>query len=310
VKLTAKNNTILVKPNYEVLKRLSQFHADGEVINHPVFGAVKMHASQDYVNTSPGNNIAWGTVMSVGPGAAWMAGKATLDEVLQPGDIIGFDVQHEVSTPFEGEKVFFLPVDQALCRFNPDDPLPVPLGFYMLTVEEPGAAERFTFSGAARQFALPRNSARGSLRVSDSPHSNVKFTVERVLDVGPGGMGHSEIRTELSKHEEVREHVRVNGETMGSRVISSKVIEKRQTPVWIQPEVTAIGQLAVFLFTMSVDVMIRGVRHRLTNWDRVRGTVEEDAPVATLVPPTEAECLETQLDALDAAGYKMRWGTG
>ena len=33
MKLTAKNNTILVKPNYEVLKRLSTFHSDGEVIN-------------------------------------------------------------------------------------------------------------------------------------------------------------------------------------------------------------------------------------------------------------------------------------
>lgn len=307
--ITAKNNTILLKPNYEVLKRLSQFHSDGETIEHPVFGPVKMHASQDYVNTAPGNNIAWGTVMSVGPGAAWMAGKATLDKQLRPGDIVGFDAQHQVSTPFEGEKVFFLPVDQALCRFNPDDPLPVPLGIYILTVEEPGAAERITFSSRARQFALPRNTSGGSLKVSDSPHSNVKFTVERVLDVGPGGMGHDEIRTELSVHEEVREHVRVNGETMGSRVISSKVIEKRQTPVWILPDVEAIGQLALFLYTMSVDVMIRGVRHRLTNWARVRACVTEDEPVR-LVPPTEAECLETQLDALDAAGYKMRWGTG
>lgn len=276
MKLIAKNNTILVKPNYEVLKRLSQFHSDGETFEHPVFGTVKMHASQDYVNTAPGNNIAWGTVMSVGPGAAWMAGKATLDRQLSPGDVIGFDAQHQVSTPFEGEKVFFLPVDQALCRFNPSDALPVPLGVYILTVEEPGAAERITFSERARKFHLPRNSASGSLKVSDSPHSNVKFTVERVLDVGPGGMGHDEIRTELSVHEEVREHVRVNGESVGSRVISSKTIEKRQTPVWIGPDVEAIGQLALFLYTMSVDVLIRGVRHRLTNWARIRACVTED----------------------------------
>jgi hypothetical protein len=288
VSITAKNNTVLVKPNYEVLRRLSTFHADGEVINHPIFGAVKMHASQDYVNTSPGNNIAWGTVMSVGAGAAWMAGKATLDQQLQPGDVIGFDVQHEVSTPFEGEKVFFLPVDQALCRFNPGDALPVPLGVYMLTVEEPGAAERVTFRDRKAGIVLPRNVATGALKVSDSPHSQIRFTVERVLSVGPGGMGHSEIRTEVSLHEEVREQVRVSGETMGSRVISSKVIEKRQTPVWIQPEATAVGQLALFLFTMSVDIMIRGVRHRITNWDRVRALVTDDAESAT-AEPTQAE---------------------
>ncbi len=307
--ITAKNNTILVKPNYSVLKRLSKFHADGETIDHPVFGKVKMHASQDYVNTAPGNNIAWGTVMSVGPGAAWMSGKATLDRQLRAGDVIGFDACNQVSTPFEGEQVFFLPVDAALCRFNDEDPVPVPLGVHVLTVQEPGAAERFTFRDRKAKLVLPRGASAGSLKVSDSPWSQVKFTVERVLDVGPGGMSHSEIRTELSVHEEVREHVRVNGETMGSRVVSSKVIEKRQTPVWIQPEVTAIGQLALFLYTMSVDVMIAGVRHRLTNWDRVRALVTEDDVAVLPVAPTEDELFEAHLDDLDRAGYKQRWGT-
>ncbi len=307
--IRAKNNTILVTPDYTVLKRLSQFHTDGEEIDHPIFGKVKMHASQDYVNTAPGNNIAWGKVMSVGPGAPWMAGKATLDRQLRAGDIIGFDACQQVSAPFEGETVFFLPVDAALCRFNPEDPLPVPLGVHVLTVHEDGAAERFTFRERKTKLVLPRNAAAGSIKVSDSPHSQVKFTVERVLDVGPGGMGHDEIRTELSVHEEVREQVRVNGETMGSRVISSKVIEKRQTPVWIQPEVTAIGQLALFLFTMSVDVLINGVRHRLTNWARVRCLVDEQETAALPAVMTEDELFEAHLDDLDAAGYKQRWGT-
>lgn len=274
--IRARNNTIVVEPTYEPKRRLSPLASTGETIDSPLFGKVKVHGSQDYVNTSPGNNIAWGTVLSVGPGAAWMAGKYDMSRDLHVGDVIGFDVQHEVALPHEGRSVFFLPVDAALCRFNPSDPLPVPLGVYILTVEDAEAARRFVFKGKSK-LVMPRNASAGTVKVSDSPWSNVRFTIERVLAVGKGGMSHSEIRTEVSVHEEVREQVRVDGETMGTKVISSKVIEKRQTPVFILPDPETIGQLAVFLYTMSVDVQIQGVRHRFTNWDRVRAAATDDA---------------------------------
>lgn len=269
--IRARNNTIIVEPTYEPKKRLSPLASTGETIDSPVFGKVKVHGSQDYVNTSPGNNIAWGRVVSSGPGAAWMDGKYDLTQRLAYGDIIGFDVSHEVSLPHEGRTVFFIPVESALCRFNDADPLPVPLGVHVLTVEDPEAVRRFVFAGKSK-LHMPRHATSSTLKVSDSPWSKVRFTVERVLAVGSGGMAHSEIRTEVSLHEEVREQVRVNGETMGTKVISSKVIEKRQSPVRIIPDPEAVGQLALFLYTMSVDVQIQGVRHRLTNWDRVRGT--------------------------------------
>lgn len=275
--IRARNNTIIVEPTYEPQTRLSPLASTGETIDSPLFGKVKVHGSQDYVNTAPGNNIAWGRVVSSGPGAAWMEGRYDLTRRLAYGDIIGFDVQHEVSLPHEGRTVFFLPVEAALCRYNESDPLPVPLGVHVLTRFDQAAIERFVFSAKNKhRLHMPRNATSGTLKVSDSPWSNVRFAVERVVAVGTGGMAHSEIRTEVSVHEEIREQVRVNGETMGSKVISSKVIEKRQSPVRIIPDPEAVGSLAIFLYAMSVDVTVQGVRHRLTNWDRVRGTVADD----------------------------------
>lgn len=276
MRLRALNNTVLIRPVYEPWRRLSPLASTGEDIHTEQFGTVKTHGSQAYVNTKPGNNLAWGEVTSVGPGTAWMreqwpAGKPRHQDFLQEGDIIGFDQCQQVSMLFQGQDVYFLPCDQALCRFNPSDPVPVPLQHYVLTREEPEAGRKFTFSGAAQKFHLPRTAATGTLKVSDAPHSQVKFTVERMVAVGPGGMGHDEIRTERSVHRE--ERLIAEGR---SAVMQSKVIEKVQTPVWIQPEPDSVGGLVLFLFTMSVDVSINGVRHRLSNWQRVRSRVDEE----------------------------------
>ena len=240
--IRARNNTVIVRPTYEPMMRLSQFASMGEEIETKEFGKVKVHGTKDYVNTAAGNNIAWGEVLDVGPGAAWMNGRYRMDKVLKRGDIIGFDQCQEVSMTFEGKPIFFLPVNAALCRFNASDELPAPLGAYILTKEEPGATESIMFSSAAgRRFVLPRAQATGEIKVSDSAWSKVKFTVERVLGVGTGGVALSEKFKEL---------------------------------VHIHPDPEAIGKLAMFMFTMSVDVQVHGVRHRLTNWDRVRALVE------------------------------------
>lgn len=291
MKLRALNNTVLLRPVYDPWQRLSPLASIGEEIHTKEFGTVKTHGSQAYVNTKPGNHLAWGEVLSVGQGAAWMRenwrdGKPRHQELIQPGDIIGFDQCQEVSLPIQGQDTFFLPCDQALCRFNPSDTIPVPLQHYILTREEEDAGRRFLFTSAAQKFHLPRTQASGTLKVSDSPHSQVKFAVERVVAIGTGGMGHDEIRTERSVHREQR--MMAEGRTA---VLESKVIEKVQTPIWIEPEPEALGRLALFLFTMSVDVSVNGVRHRLTNWQRVRSLVdEEDADV---------------VDALQAASRAM-----
>jgi hypothetical protein len=275
VHIRARNNTIIVEPNYEVLKRIDRFASTGEEIDTKEFGKVKVNGSQDYVNTNPGKILAWGTVKSVGPGAAWMGGKHRLDRELRKGDIIGFDAFAQVSLNVQGEKEFFLPVDQALCRFNPDQEMPEPIGVYVMTKEEPDALKSITFKDPNIKLHLPGGT--GEVKVSDNPWGNVKWSVERILAVGKGGMAHSEIRTERSSHERVtRKVVMRDGREVGSEVISTKIIDKVQTPVWIQPDPEAVGKLALFMFTMSVDMLVHGVRHRFTNWDKIRGTVEDE----------------------------------
>ena len=293
MKIRAKNNTVLLKPVYEPWRRLSPLASIGEDIETKEFGTVKTFGSQAYVNTKPGNNLAWGEVLDVGDGAAWMRERWPHNRpghrsLIRKGDIIGFDQCQEVSLLFQGESTFFIPLDAALCRFNPEDAIPVPLFHYILTREEEDAGRRFTFSNQAQKFHLPRTQASGSIRVSDAPTSQVKFTVERVVAVGSGGMGHDEIRTERSVHLEERLVASAPGGDISMRLkamgvsafIQSKVIEKHQTPVWIEPDRESVGHLALFLHTMSIDVNVQGVRHRFTNWQRVRSLVdEEDADV-------------------------------
>lgn len=303
MKLRAKNNTILLRPVYEPWKRLSPLASTGEEIHTEQFGTVKVHGSQDYVNTKPGNHLAWGEVLDVGTGAAWMrehwpAGKLRHQDFIRPGDIIGFDQCQEVSLRFQGSDVFFLPCEAALCRFNPEDGIPVPLQHYILTREEEDAGRKITFTSAARNYVLPRTAASGALKVSDNPHSQVKFAVERVVAVGTGGMGHDEIRTERSVHREERLLPGLHGQF---GVIESKTIEKVQTPIWIEPEGEAVGRLALFLFTMSVEVNVHGVRHRLTNWQRVRSLVDEE----------EADVIDAlkHLASAELAGTRRKTGT-
>ncbi len=311
MKLRAKNNTMLIRPVYAPWARLSPLASIGETIQTKEFGAVQTHGSQAYVNTKPGNHIGWGEVLDVGPGAVWMrdnwpAGKPKHTDLIRVGDVIGFDQCQEVSLKFQGEDTFFIPCEAALCRFNDTDAIPVPLQHYILTREEEDAGRRFTFSSAASKFHLPRNSASGSIKVSDSPTSQVKFAVERVVSVGSGGMGHEEIRTERSVHLEERLVAGLPGgeislrlKAMGvSAFIQSKVIEKRQVPVWIEPDRESVGHLALFLHTMSIDVTVQGVRHRLSNWQRVRSLVDE-----------EDSDTRATMDAIDAFKYAMARGT-
>lgn len=270
--IRATNNTIVIEPNYEVLTRLSDLHFNGGELDTKEFGKVTVGGVHTYNNARMANNIAWGTVQSVGRGAAWMQDRYRLDKVLRPGDVIAFDSRHEVSSPHDGKQIGLIPIDQALCVFNASMDRPKPLGVYMMTVAEPGALARFIYDNpeTAARYAMTRDMEKGELKVSDNPHSQVKFTLERVLDVGAGGMAHSEIRTELRRSEEIREEVRVDGATKGVKVLVSRVWEKRAVPVPIHPDPEAIGLLAAFLPTMSVDLNIKGVRHRFTNWDRIR----------------------------------------
>lgn len=238
--IQAKNNTVVMRPNFEALRRLSQFALQDETIETKEFGAVKVGAPK-YDNSKGGNRIAWGEVQSVGPGPAWMQGKYRLDRVLQRGDVIGYDLAQQCAA---GDS-HLIPVNAALCRFNPGMAIPEPLGPYILTVEEAGAAERLVFTDALtrRGLTLPRNDVSGTIKVSDSPTSKVKQTVERILAVGTGGWTLSE------KFKEV---------------------------VYVKPDTESIGRLALFMYVMSVDCYIGPLRHRFTNWDKVRGLVEED----------------------------------
>jgi co-chaperonin GroES (HSP10) len=239
--IRAVNNTIIVRPNYEVLRRLSNIAlAEDQTIETKEFGTVKV-GGKTYDNQDHNKEMAWGEVVSIGRGAAWMRDEYRLDKVLKPGDIIGFESCQQVSTKFQGEEVYFLPLNAALCRFNPQDERPKPLGVYVLTVEEPGAGERFTFMAKNRGFELPKTQLGSVIKVCDAPHSQVKYCVQRLVDVGDGGMALS---------------------------------EKFKECVPIHPERAAIGGLALFLHTLSVKMRFQEQSYLFTSWERVRAVAE------------------------------------
>src|SRR5688572_20629918 len=171
--LRATNNTVFCRPDFAVQKRLSRWASDGEEIATEHFGTVKVGSTVTYSNVPGTNKMAWGEVQSVGPGAAWMRGKYPLDRILRPGDVIGFDAAQYQNWRDGDEKLMILPVDAALCRFNPDDEAPQPLGIYFASVPDEASTRRFTLGKKAQAagFILTNDVRAGEIRITDNPHS-------------------------------------------------------------------------------------------------------------------------------------------
>ncbi len=264
--IRAVNNTIFCRPRPDIHKRICDFVTNGETIDTAIFGKVKLDSTIQYATSAPANNFAFAEVLSVGKGAAWMRDCYRLDLQLAPGDIIGFDLCQHSELRHEGEIVYLLSVDAALCHFEVGKLLPTPLGQYVLTCEEESAGERFTLSKQApdvKRIILPRDMSRGELKVSDVPTSRVKMSVERVVAVGKGGIGLGESKC-------------YTRESVGGVAVEIK----DRSAVVITPDPEAVGQLALFMTAMSTDLWAYGKRHRFTSWDRVRGiydTAEEAA---------------------------------
>jgi co-chaperonin GroES (HSP10) len=274
--IRAMNNTIFCRPRPDIHKRICEFVTNGETIDSAVFGKVKIDSTIQYATSAPANNFAFGEVLSVGKGAAWMRDCYRLDQQLAPGDIIGFDLCQHSEIRHEGEIVYILSVDAALCHFEVHKPLPTPLGQYMLTCEEESSGERFTLSKQAPEVAriiLPRDMSRGELKVSNVPTSRVKMSVERVIAVGKGGIGLGESKC-------------YTRESVGGVAVEIK----DRSAVVITPDPEAVGQLALFMTAMSTDLWAYGKRHRFTSWDRVRGLYDtaDDAAAAAREEASEA----------------------
>ena len=266
--IRAMNNTIFCRPRPDIHKRICEFVTNGETIDSAVFGQVKVDSTIQYATSAPANSFAFAEVYSVGKGAAWMRDCYRLDQQLAPGDIIGFDLCQHSELRHEGEILYILSVDAALCHFEVGKQLPTPLGQYMLTCEEESAGERFTLSKQApdvKRIILPRGMSRGELKASDIPTSRVKMSVERVLAVGKGGIGLGESKC-------------YTRESVGGVAVEIK----DRAAVVITPDPEAVGQLALFMTAMSTDLWAYGKRHRFTSWDRVRGIYDtaDDAAAA------------------------------
>lgn len=271
--IRATNNTIVGTPCFEVQRRLSRLGCDGEAIETKEFGTVRVGSTVTYTNVPGTNKMAWLTVSSVGPGAAWMAGKYRLDRWLKAGDVIGFDASQYVDVSRDGAQLMLLPVDAALCRFNPSDEMPVPLGVYFMSVPDEAAARRFAMGKKlqATGFVLTNDARAGEIRITDNPNSKVRYSVERVVGVGGGGMTLGQGGQQAL------------GDTRAYCTVTAdgKVVRIRtREPVEIVPEPEAVGMVAVFGNAMSVSVNVHGARVSFTNWDRVRilATDDTDTP--------------------------------
>lgn len=274
--IRATNNSIICRPNYEVQRRMSRFGCDGETIETKEFGAVKVGSTVTYTNKPGENKMAWGSVLSVGPGAAWMKDRYRLDRILRPGDVIGFDASQYVNWQDDGENLMMLPVDAALCRFNPGSELPEPLGVYIMTVPDEDATRRFVLGkrGQDAGFVLTNDTKKGEIRITDNAHSKVRYSAERVVAVGGGGMSIGEGGQQAIGDTRAYTTVSVDGGVKRIRV---------REPIEIVPDPAAVGMVAVFLNTMSVDTPINGVRVRFTNFDRVKCLAEDDSSRSTAV---------------------------
>lgn len=270
MRLKATNNSVICTPCYEVQTRLSQFACLGEEIETKQFGKVKVDNPSSYTNVAGTNRIAWGVVKSVGRGAAWMKDKYRLDVILQEGDVIGFDASQYTNWDEHGSPLMMLPVDAVLCRFNPGQTRPEALGVYIMTVPDEEAARRFVLGKKAQElgFILTNDAKKGEIRISDNPHSKIRYSAERVVSVGGGGMSIGEGGQQALGDTRAYSTLKVDGAIKSIRT---------KEPVEIVPDPECVGHVAVFINTMSTDCYLHDTRYRFTNYDRVKA-LAFDAP--------------------------------
>lgn len=268
--LKAKNNSVLCVPNYEVQERLSRFASNGGEVNTKEFGVVKFGRTVEYTNVAGQNRMAFGTVQSVGRGAAWMKDKYRLDRILREGDVIGFDASQYTNWDEHGSPLMMLPVDAVLCRFNPGQAHPEAIGVYIMTKPDEEAARRFVLGKKTAEsgFVLTNDAKKGEIRISDNPHSKIRYSAERVVSVGGGGMSIGEAGQQALGDTRAYMSVSVDG---GIKRIRAK------EPIEIVPDPECVGHVAVFLNTMSTDCYVNETRFRFTNFDRVKA-LAFDAP--------------------------------
>jgi hypothetical protein len=256
--IRAMNNTLLCKPRPDIHKLVCEFVSSGEEIDSAIFGKVRIDNTISYDVTSRPNQFAFGEVHSMGRGAVWMP------ERLLPhcpvGSIIGFDLaQVSHAFPHEGETLYDLPIDAALCRFDVGARLPTPLGAYMLTEEDPASLKRLTMRDNKTKLILPDTTLAQGLKTNDRTWSRVTIAAEKVLDVGTGGM--AVVEKPIDKF-------------VGFGLNRNPIREKER--IEVHPDRSAIGFVALFMPTMSVDLYAYGTRHRFTPWDRLRSLVQWD----------------------------------
>ena len=256
--IRAVNGVLYVRPRPDIHKRVCEFASSGEEIDTEIFGKVRIDNTVSYTPTAQANNFAFGEVLSMGRGAPWMPER--LLPHCPKGSIVGFDLaQVSHSFPHDGETLYDLPIDAALCRFDVGARLPKPLGPYFLSQEDPVSLRRFQMRDRKSLLILPDTTMKAGLKTNDKTWSRVRIAVEKVIDVGTGGMCICE---------------RPIDKFIGLGQDRQPVREKERLEV--HPDPTAIGMIAVFMPTMSVDLHAYGVRFRFSPWDRVRGLAEWD----------------------------------
>lgn len=274
--IRAVNNTILARPRPDIHAQMCRFATQGEEIDTAIFGKVRVDNTVSYDVTSTPNSFAFAEVLSMGRGPAWMDPRYL--PAIGPGSIIGLDlatVSH--AHPFEGETLYMLPVDAALCRFDVGGRLPVPLGGWILTEEDPISLRRYQFRDRKTTLILPDTVEKRGLKTNDRTWSRVTIAVEKVLDVGTGGY----CVVDKAMDRVIGWKRKPNPD--GTEPVREPVFERER--VLVIPEREAIGLVAAFMPTMSVDLYAYGVRHRFSTWDRVRELVDwgadaaEDAPL-------------------------------
>ena len=270
--IRAVNNTILARPRPDLHALLCKFASSGEEIDSAIFGKVRIDSTVSYDVTSKPNNFALAEVLSIGRGPAWMDPRYR--PKLEPGSIIGFDlaaVSH--AHPFEGETLYMMPLDAAVCRFDVGARLPCPIGGWMMTEEDPASLRRFQLRDRKSALILPDSVMKAGIKTNDRTWSRVTIAVEKVIGVGTGGYAIADKALDRvigwkEKSDPVRDAM---GRVVRTDRWREPVFEKERTLLIPEPE--AVGMVAVFMPVMSIDLYAYGVRHRFSPWDRVRELV-------------------------------------
>lgn len=177
MRIRPTGDQVLIRPDASIHARVHGAQVEDGKITSAVFGEVRVGNPVSYRVTGKLNQIAFGHVEAIGPGALF--GQTRDAPPAAPGDVVLFDLG-QVGTALPDGR-YMLSWRNLLARLDPSDDYPQPCLNWVMSKQEAHLASRFVF-----RDSMLHSPGGAKLQGNDRARSRSRYVVDRAFRVGPG----------------------------------------------------------------------------------------------------------------------------